>query len=980
MNISLREYNKQIESMVENGQAEQAVAHCRHILKEFPLHVDTRRNLGAAYLDARKYALAKDVFLAVLLALPADFVANLGMGFIYTMEGDLEYAIWHIERAYEKNPNNIGIQEELKKLYTMRDGSAPATIQKTDGVLAYLYVNSGEYEKAEQQILQILRIDVTRREMRTLLARVYFQMGRLEQAAATCQDCFAHSPYNLEANRLMIKILQQSNSQQNLDVYRQRLRDLDPYAIHPDSWLLAEELFVPEQAVQLGKLEWTATGADTLDEPQPYQVEATAVATPVEQAGADAETAQPALARQSEPDPIPAWMRDLVAQPQAAPPDPGTDEVPQWVREIEPDPEPVYEHIEPEEQTGLPAALPISQEDQPADTAPAATAPAVSAPAFNLQEWVADPAASDSEDDLLDDPSIGQAVQQVLQGLSGSPLSIDLSDTRPNRPIPVSPSQTTSEAALLQELAALAAAEPQAEPIPPQTFSPIETIEDRPAWAENADQPADEPQPPLPPFEELDWLGDLGRVYIDPALEETRLSTIVPLPAKPVPTPRNVPDMPPVTLPGSLSHRQTQPEGMVDEPIEQIQPETDPAFDLGPGGEPAPAFEQLAELDSPWQPIPEPDGSPDEPIEEIVPEAEPEVPVPAKISSWVPLDALLRDGSPVTLPEVELGSGQPWPGEPLDDKAESIVEPPDPQAIPAQAPEPGQPSIQQSDDQQAMANLEPLEQLPEGLPGDLPDQAQGQPAPADADTDQAAAPLVAPEPQPENQEPEQAPPLPSEQQMPAEPAEPETNQASPAEAPSAEDQMPAAESDTRQPAGSAPTIAQGAVEPQAEIPAIDIIEPAESTPAQPANPTLAEPDEPAAPAESTTAEPALDSEAPLGYVPMPDEPAAQEPALPQPAPEPQPEVSLPAARGETEDDFAAIDAALRADQSEPALGLLAQLAREGRSLPGVIQRLEALSQAQPGLQSAWRTLGDAYFNNDQLAEALDAYAKADELD
>jgi hypothetical protein len=44
--VALRVYNHEIEEMIEKGQSAQAIAHCRHILKFYPKHIDTYRLLG----------------------------------------------------------------------------------------------------------------------------------------------------------------------------------------------------------------------------------------------------------------------------------------------------------------------------------------------------------------------------------------------------------------------------------------------------------------------------------------------------------------------------------------------------------------------------------------------------------------------------------------------------------------------------------------------------------------------------------------------------------------------------------------------------------------------------------------------------------------------------------------------------------------------------------------------------------------------
>ena len=44
--VSLRAYNREIESMIDRGQLDEAIAHSLHILKTFPKHLETYRLLG----------------------------------------------------------------------------------------------------------------------------------------------------------------------------------------------------------------------------------------------------------------------------------------------------------------------------------------------------------------------------------------------------------------------------------------------------------------------------------------------------------------------------------------------------------------------------------------------------------------------------------------------------------------------------------------------------------------------------------------------------------------------------------------------------------------------------------------------------------------------------------------------------------------------------------------------------------------------
>ena len=136
--VSLRAYNREIETMIDRGHLDEAIANCRHILKIFPKHIETYRLLGKSYLEYKKYPEAVDIFSRVLDAVPDDFVANVGMSIIRDEENKLDDAIWHMERAFETQPSNAAIQSELQRLYGRRDGVQPPRIRMTRGALAHM--------------------------------------------------------------------------------------------------------------------------------------------------------------------------------------------------------------------------------------------------------------------------------------------------------------------------------------------------------------------------------------------------------------------------------------------------------------------------------------------------------------------------------------------------------------------------------------------------------------------------------------------------------------------------------------------------------------------------------------------------------------------------------------------------------------------------------------------------------------------------
>ncbi len=227
--ISLRAYNREIEMMMDRGQMDEAVAHCHHILKTFPKHLETYRQLGKLYLELKRYNDAVDIFSRVLVADPNDFVSHVGMSIIRDEESKLDDAVWHMERAFETQPSNSAIQGELQRLYGRRDGVQPPRIRMTRGALSQMYVQGELYPQAISEIKSVLQEDPGRSDMQVLLAHSYYRSGQKNDAADVASALLRRYPYCLDANRILVEILGADRSE-GAQVYRKRVIELDPYA------------------------------------------------------------------------------------------------------------------------------------------------------------------------------------------------------------------------------------------------------------------------------------------------------------------------------------------------------------------------------------------------------------------------------------------------------------------------------------------------------------------------------------------------------------------------------------------------------------------------------------------------------------------------------------------------------------------------------------------------------------------------------
>ena len=260
--IPLRQYNREIESLIDTAQLDEAIAHCRHILETFPKHIATYRLLGKAYLEQQRFGDAADIFQRVLSSVPDDHVANIGLSIIREDEGNLDAAIWYMERALEAQPSNSAIKDELRRLYGRRDGIEPPKVRLTRGALARMYSRGGLYDQAVAELRAALVDDPQRPDLMALLAQMYFYLGQQVEAVDTCGNILKRLPYCLIANRILSSILPQTGRADDTKTYHQRVIAMDPYFSSAPVNLLAADS-VPDTAINIERLSYRPGRADS---------------------------------------------------------------------------------------------------------------------------------------------------------------------------------------------------------------------------------------------------------------------------------------------------------------------------------------------------------------------------------------------------------------------------------------------------------------------------------------------------------------------------------------------------------------------------------------------------------------------------------------------------------------------------------------------------------------------------------------------
>jgi len=262
---NLRSYTREIESLIDQNNINEAIAHCKYILKLFPKSVDTYRLLGKAYLEDKRFTDATDLFQRVLSVFPDDFIGQIGMSIIRENEGNLDASIWHMERAFEVQPSNSAIQDELKRLYGRRDGVQPPKVRLTRGALVRMYARGELYPQAIAEAKVALVEEPDRIDIAVILAKMHSMCSQKMEATAICNQILIKLPYCFDANQILFEILPET-SQEERKVYQQRLFAINPYSAYLSPTYPTVSL-VPDLSVVLERLEYT--GEMQAEEHQP---------------------------------------------------------------------------------------------------------------------------------------------------------------------------------------------------------------------------------------------------------------------------------------------------------------------------------------------------------------------------------------------------------------------------------------------------------------------------------------------------------------------------------------------------------------------------------------------------------------------------------------------------------------------------------------------------------------------------------------
>ena len=142
---------------------------------------------------------------------------------------DLDTALKSMRRAYEIQPSNESLQNEVIRLIRLIDGFAPEKIRLTRGALIKMYARSKLTEQAIAEARLGIHESPDRVDFKIKLAEMLAADGKIEDAIEICTQILKTFPYCMPVLEILFTELSKSPDNQDIDIYKSRLSELDPY-------------------------------------------------------------------------------------------------------------------------------------------------------------------------------------------------------------------------------------------------------------------------------------------------------------------------------------------------------------------------------------------------------------------------------------------------------------------------------------------------------------------------------------------------------------------------------------------------------------------------------------------------------------------------------------------------------------------------------------------------------------------------------
>ena len=227
--ITLKDYQYKIAELLLNGNTEEVIRHCTHILATFPKNATVYRHLGEALMSSRRWEEAVQVFRRVLTAYPDDYACHRNLAVLYTELNQPDSAIWHYERAYESNHADLTLNKTLLELYQSHKNFEGSRLPITAGTAARQFKHNGLYNQAIDTLLKVLKRSPHRMDLLLLLSQTYWEANRPLEAARAAIEVLKVLPFCYEANKILARLWLSQGKPSDAHPYLSHMEQIAPY-------------------------------------------------------------------------------------------------------------------------------------------------------------------------------------------------------------------------------------------------------------------------------------------------------------------------------------------------------------------------------------------------------------------------------------------------------------------------------------------------------------------------------------------------------------------------------------------------------------------------------------------------------------------------------------------------------------------------------------------------------------------------------
>jgi tetratricopeptide (TPR) repeat protein len=227
--ITLQDYYDNLEQLLSRNAYEEVIRHSRHIMQFYPKNANVFRFLGRALLESGETEEAGEIFRRLLGVYPDDFTAHVSLSKVYQKLNKPDEALWHLERAFEQDPNNQSLIDALRELYQRYRKVEQTKLQLTAAAVARQYVRNELYGQAIDVLQQAIERSPERMDLRVLLAQTLWDGNQKLEAGEKALDVLETLPDCLVANRIMTELWLGEKRPSDAQRFLTHIEGVEPY-------------------------------------------------------------------------------------------------------------------------------------------------------------------------------------------------------------------------------------------------------------------------------------------------------------------------------------------------------------------------------------------------------------------------------------------------------------------------------------------------------------------------------------------------------------------------------------------------------------------------------------------------------------------------------------------------------------------------------------------------------------------------------